>query len=73
MTRRLPSDEDLANLIRFGFRYTDIADRFRVSVPAVSKAARRLGFRAVNQVEIHRGVRPVVFTTRVFLSHIRAA
>ncbi len=73
MIRKLPPDDDLANIIRFGFRYTDIADRFGVTVQAVSKAAARLGFEPVDPVTMQRVARRPSVTARVFLSHIRAA
>ncbi len=73
MIRKLPPDQDLANLIRFGFRYSDIADRFEVTVQAVSATAIRLGFRPVEASVAQRHARQPVITTRVFLSHIRAA
>lgn len=44
LNRKLPPDEVLAALIRFGFRYSDIADRFGVSSGNVSVLAKKLGF-----------------------------
>lgn len=73
MIRRLPSDIDLAAIIRFGFRYADIAERFEVSVQAVSNVAARLGFEPVDPVTMQRCARRPSVTARVFLSHIRAA
>ncbi len=73
MIRKLPSDEQLAAIIRFGFRYTDIADRFGVTVQAVSKAAKRLGFEPVDPVTMQRCARRPSVTARVFLSNLRSA
>ena len=73
MIRKLPRDETLSAIIRFGFRYSDIAARFQVTVQAVSKAARRLGFRSVDPMMAQRHATRPMITTRVFLSHIRAA
>lgn len=73
MIRRLPSDDTLAAIIRFGFRYADIADRFEVTIQAVSEHAKRLGFEPVDPVTMQRCARRPTVTARVFLSHIRAA
>ena len=73
MIRKLPPDDDLAAIIRFGFRYADIAERFEVTIQAVSEHARRLGFEPVDPVTMQRCARRPAMTTRVFLSHIRAA
>jgi hypothetical protein len=73
MIRKLPSDHDLANIIRFGFSYTDIANRFQVTVQAVSEHATRLGFGPIDPVSMQRCARRPSVTARVFLSHIRAA
>ena len=52
MSRKLPPDRILRAIIRFGFRYTDIADRFDVSVAAVSQKAQRLGFAKIGYAAI---------------------
>lgn len=43
LSRKLPPDAVVAALLRFGFRTTDIADRFDATVARVSAAARRAG------------------------------
>ncbi len=43
LDRKLPPDQVVATLLRVGFRVTDIADRFDVTVGRVSLAARRAG------------------------------
>jgi len=43
LDRKLPPDRVVQALIKFGFRMSDIADRFDVPRPCVSAAARRLG------------------------------
>jgi hypothetical protein len=70
---RLPDDDTLAALIRFGFRRSDIADRFEVTMSAVSKRAKHLGFPPSDPVCSARGAHRTLITARVFLSHLRAA
>lgn len=43
LSRKLPPDAVIAALLKFGFRTSDIADRFDVTEPRVSAAARRAG------------------------------
>ena len=47
LSRKLPPDAVVAALLRFGFRTSDIAERFDVSVPRVSVAARNAGRPAI--------------------------
>jgi hypothetical protein len=73
MIRKLPPDPMLSALIRFGFRYSDIARRFKVTCPAVSKAAHRLGFPPCDHRIIHRNVRQPLRSNRALLAQLRAA
>lgn len=43
LSRKLPPDAVIAALLRFGFRASDIADRFDAEPSNVSAAMRRLG------------------------------
>jgi hypothetical protein len=56
---KLPSDEMLSALIRFGFRYRDIADRFDVNENQVSRRAKRLGFPPIAPGTHQAKMRPV--------------
>jgi len=51
MKRRLPTDTVLSALLSTGAFFTDIARQYKVTVRAVRRHARRLGFEPIPQGE----------------------